>query len=425
MKLAHDVAIRQTTGLKLSQELTHAIGFLELSTLELVQSLRDAASDNPWLRLTVPRGLEQAHPEAADAGPSLIAHVLDRLPALVPRKADRAIAIALAEALDGAGFVTVPLDEIARRTDRPSRRVEAVLQALQRIEPRGLFARSLSECLALQLAETGCLDAEMKGLLAVLPVLAEGGPEALARAAGLAPDRLATQMARLRDLDPRPAAAFSHETLLPRVADLVFRAEQGGWKVQLNPETTPLLSLAAMPEGGLQRGSRLSRERRSAQGLMRALERRNRSLLAVGGVLAREQAGFLARGVQALRPLTMRMVAVEIGLHESSVGRLVNASSAATASGTVPLRAFFCRPASNDMGRAVLGKPAIVDRIAAVVAAGDDDAGLSDARIRDLLAAEGIAISRRVVAKYRAEAGIPNRSARRRIAAEGRRTKTV
>ena len=167
MKLRQETALRQQVSQKLGQNLRRVVSFLELSNLDLAEALREAAADNPWLRLGPPRAAAEATPDAEAQGPFLIAHVLDRLPALVPDPADRAIALTLAEALDPAGVLTEPTEEIARRLGRPRRRVEAVLLLLQRIEPRGLFARSLSECLALQLAESGPVPPEMRRVLDV------------------------------------------------------------------------------------------------------------------------------------------------------------------------------------------------------------------------------------------------------------------
>lgn len=414
MKLTPQIALRQETRLKLSQDLQRAIGLLELSNLDLAEALGAAAADNPWLRLAAPRATAAAADTAMDEGPSLIGHVLARLPGLVPRAADRPVALALAEALDASGFVPADLGALAARTGRPLRRVEGVLAALQQIEPRGLFARSLAECLALQLAEEGPIAPEMRRVLDVLPLLAKGGPAALARETGLAPAMLETALARLRGLDPRPAARFAHAPAPTRVADLIFENAQGGWQARLNPETLPRLSLARLATAA-PRGSVLARERQTAQSLIRAVERRNRSLLALGTVLAAEQAGFLSDGPAGQRPLTMRAVAARIGLHESSVGRMANSGSAATPHGTLPLRSFFCRAGQRaPSAPASLGVPALELQIRHMIRDEPPEAPLSDAEIAARLARDGHALSRRMVALLRARAGLGNRSTRRR-----------
>ncbi|MDD8021908.1 MAG: RNA polymerase sigma-54 factor [Paracoccaceae bacterium] len=412
MKLAHETALRQTTGLKqtLGLEARRAIGFLSLSNTDLTELLREAASDNPVLRLRLPPVV--SNPVEAEAqGPSLSAHVLAQLPRLVPRAPDQRVALALAEALDGAGFVTQPLDQIAARLGCTVARVAQVLRALQQIEPRGLFARSLAECLALQLAERGPIDPEMQRVLDHLPSLAGGGVAALAVRTGVSDARLAMHLAQLRDLDPRPAAAFAQDLAATRVPDLIFSCEAGIWQALLNPETLPQAWLDPALLGTIPRGSALSHNRQQARHLLRALDQRNRALLALGAVLARAQAGFLAQGAAVLAPLTMRQVAQEIGMHESSVGRMVNSGSARTPAGIVPLRAFFSRPASRSEEGTATSAAAVIARLQALIAA--ETTALSDAALCDVLGAAGVQISRRVVAKYRAQAGIPPAHLRR------------
>ena len=412
MKLTHDLALRQQTRQTLSQDLRRALGVMALDNLGLTETLRAAAADNPCLRLRLPAATSAGAvvgdgigAETAAEGPSLIAHVLARLPDLVPAAADRPLALALVEELDSAGFLARPLPEIARRRGDSPERAGRVLRQLQRIEPRGLFARSLAECLALQLPEAEAGAPEMARLLAALPALTQGGPAAMARETALSEPDIARLLARLRQLDPRPAAAFAQAPARLRIADLIFTETGGDWQVALNPDTLPRVALADM-------AGALPRFRREAQSLIQALQRRNDSLLALGRILIRDQAGFLDRGAIAQRPLTLRVVAAELGLHESTLGRMVGAGAAATPAGTLPLRRFFCR-GTGDRG-AVASAPAVTAKIAEILATEPDHAPLSDAQIAAELAAQGLSVSRRVTAKLRARAGFANRAARRR-----------
>ncbi|MGD9861589.1 MAG: hypothetical protein AB7S99_00090 [Pseudodonghicola sp.] len=412
MKLTHDLALRQQTRQTLSQDLRRALGVMALDNLGLAETLRAAAADNPCLRLRLPAaagGEIGDGSETAAEGPSLIAHVLARLPDLVPAAADRPLALALVEELDSAGFLARPLPEIARRRGDSPERAGRVLRQLQRIEPRGLFARSLAECLALQLPEAEARAPDMARLLAALPALTQGGPAALARETALSEPDIARLLARLRQLDPRPAAAFAQAPARLRIADLIFTEAGGDWQVALNPDTLPRATLADM-------AGALPRFRREAQSLIQALQRRNDSLLALGRILIRDQAGFLARGAIAQRPLTLRAVAAELGLHESTLGRMVGAGAAATPAGTLPLRRFFCRATGDRDGEQSVSAPAVTAKIAKILATEPDHAPLSDAQIAAELAAQGLSVSRRVTAKLRARAGFANRAARRRRA---------
>ncbi len=411
MKLRHEVTLRQQVRLHLSQDLTRAIGLLELSNLDMAQSLNEAAQDNPWLRLRLPRALPDTMPETIAEGPSLLAHVEAQIPRLVA-PADRKIALALSEALDPAGFLDTPPEAIAARLGLAPARVERVLGALQRIEPRGLFARSVAECLRLQLAAEGPIPPTMQRVLDALPLLAEGGPEAIVAATGLSAGAVETALTRLRALDPRPAAGFATDAVPPRVADLIFAETEGSWRATLNPESLPVLTLEEAAAPG--RGTRLARDRSAALGLIRAVERRNRTLLALGTLLAREQAAFLRQGEAGLRVLTMRSAAASLGLHESSVSRIAGSASAATPQGTTSLRAFFARAVRQSEG--ARAAPSVRARIAALIGGEDPRAPLSDAEIAERLGQEGIEVSRRVVAKLRHAAGLDNRSTRRRAA---------
>lgn len=409
MRLNTDIAQRQQTRLRLSQTLGQAIGLLGLSNAELARTLGEAAADNPWLRLRLPAAPAGTEAEVAADGPSLLAHVLDRLPHLLPPDADRQIALALVEALDPAGYLPPAIvPDLAHRTGVPEAAVEAVLSALQTIEPRGLFARSLAECLALQMEEEEARPA-MRRVLAALPHLTAGGIAAVAQASGLPEAQVEGALARLRTLNPRPAAGFACDRAPPRIADLVFTRRGARWEAALNPATLPAVSLRARLAGAAP-GSRAGPDRAAATALVRAMERRNAALLGLGQLLAVAQAEFLSRGPVAQRRLTRRAVAAELGLHESSVSRLVAAASAETPMGTIPLRRFFS--ASGAQGAARPGALAVQERIRRIVAEESGGAPLSDAAIAESLAREGVALSRRSVARLRAAAGIATRGAR-------------
>ncbi|SEP13433.1 RNA polymerase, sigma 54 subunit, RpoN/SigL [Salinihabitans flavidus] len=414
MKLSPQIVLAQQTRLKLSQDMLRAIGFLELSNLELAISLREITADNPWIELHLPSALESGIAVEAET-PSLISHVLAQLPDLVPAPQDRSVALELIDEMDSNGFIIRPIEEIAQRSGLPIKEVLRILTALQKIEPRGLFARSVSECLALQLEETETISEEMRCVLDALPSLSRGGFAALQREVDLPEDSVTAALARLRTLNPRPAACFASSHALPRLADLVFHNRSGAWEVDVNPDTMPKATLIDPGTAHRTAGTRLSQERSEARNLIMALERRRRSLLSIGRILAREQAEFLTKGAGAQRPLTMRAVAAELDLHESTVGRIVNSGAAATPLGTFPLRTFFCRGVRRrDQTAPPTSEPAILLRINEIVKAEEPGAPLSDAGIAEKLASEGIMVSRRVTARLRARAGLGNRAERRR-----------
>lgn len=418
MKLTHDTRLQQTTGLKLSQNMRHLIGFLGMSNAEIAEAVALQAADNPLLEVRfAPAGAggsAGADMAAVAVAPDLHAHVMAQLPSLLPDAAAAPLALALLGALDASGFVSQPLAQIAATCGCAPARAEAVLKALQRAEPTGLFARALPECLELQLREQELWSPAFAALVANLPLVAEGRFTDLAGLCGLDDAALAAHLKTLRGLDPRPAGPFSHRPAPTRIPDLVVQpAPEGGWAVTLNPDTLPVIRLRAAaigPLGGAHRRVAL----REAQQLQRVLDMRNRSLLALGQRLAQQQPDFLARGVAHLRPLTMRAVAADLALHESTVGRMANTAAMQTGLGVVPLRAFFGHAPSRGDVTAELAAPAIAARIADRIAREDPQQPFSDPQIADWLQGQGVAISRRTVAKYRAAAGIADKATRRR-----------
>lgn len=360
----------------------------------------------------MPRALGEAATDIVAPGPSLRAHVLGQVEHLVPGDADRRIALALIDAMAPNGFLHTMPDAVAATLRVPLARVETVLTALQQIEPRGLFARSLGECLILQIDEAD-RSSELLRVIDNLSLLTDGGQAALAKAAGVGVDELASLLTRLRAVNPRPAAGFSVEVAQTRIADLLFEATAQGWQVRLNPDSLPRLSVIDLPDTKAC-GTVLVRERQAAQRLLSAVEKRNENLLALGSLLAREQAEFLSAGRAGQRVLTRRETARQLGLHESTIGRLVGATSGAVPGlGVVPLGAFFTRAVRREQSGDGPGASAVMHRIERMIATENPDHPLYDGQIAALLGQEGLRVSRRVVARLRSCAGIPNRARRR------------
>lgn len=393
--------------------------------------------------------------ETADPGPSLQAHLMGQLGADLADPTDRAIGQALIEAVDEAGYLTQDAAEIARRLGREPARVERVLKRLREFDPPGVFARSLSECLALQLADRGRLDPPMERLLARLDLLAEGRREALRRHCAVEAGRLAAMIAELRRLDPRPGLAFERSTVQAVIADLtIARGADGRWEVDLNGETLPRLALnerypalgiaPGVAQGankgankGVAQGANsaearayLKAQRSAAQWLLRALDRRADTLRRVAEIIVQRQAAFLESGVGALKPLSRREIARALALHESTVSRAIAGKYASTPRGVLALAAFFGGALGGGrVGRGRLGggaaggggqaaaevAPAAARaRLRQIVEQEPRGSSLSDREIARRLGEGGIGLSRRTVAKYREMLKIPPSHRRRR-----------
>jgi RNA polymerase sigma-54 factor len=327
------------------------------------------------------------------------------------------VALALVEELDEAGYLRADPAEIAARLGADGETGEVALALLQACEPTGVGARSLAECLALQLAERDRLDPAMRAFLDNLELLASGHVDRLRKLCGVDAADLSDMLREIRALDPRPGARFEPDTTEVVVPDVfVRRARWGGWSVELNPDTLPKVLIdqryaAELARGGAQAREFLGACRETANWLIKSLDQRARTILRVSTEILRQQEGFFEHGVRGLRPLSLRMVADAIGMHESTVSRVTSNKYIATERGILEFKFFF----SNAVGGADgTSAEAVRSRVRELVAAETPDAVLSDDRIVEILRAEGIDVARRTVAKYRSSLGIPSSVARRR-----------
>lgn len=430
MKSRTRITIAQTQRLSLNTALATSIRVLRADAAGLTQFLEEQAAENPTLVLGAApppdwlprwgealralrstgsgggpgggRGIDPDQIVIAGAGPSLSAHVGHAIAALRLTVRAQRIADHLALALEPSGWLGRPLSRIAAEAGVSEAEAEAVLARLQELEPTGLFARDLAECLRLQAVEAGHLDRVMEGILARLPLVAEGALGRLSRLIGCTPDEVAQRIRRLRGYDPKPGARFQDGAAPVAVPDLVATRSGEGWHVALNRSALPTVTLAG-PKGP---------ERAAAAALIRMVEGRNTTLLAVAREVLRRQEAVLEAGIGALVPMTMADVAEALGLHQSTVSRVVAGAAVDTPGGTFWLRALFS-PAVRQDGPA---GAALRDALARMVAAEDPAKPMSDADLAQALAGAGAPLARRTVAKYRGILGIAPAHARRRRA---------
>jgi RNA polymerase sigma-54 factor len=294
------------------------------------------------------------------------------------------------------------------------------------IDPVGVLATSLAECLAVQLRQRDRLDPAMATLLEHLHLVAEGETGRLCTLCGVDAEDLRDMLADLRRCQPRPAAAFGGDPVQPVVPDILMRRlPDGNFAVELNPDSLPRVLVNNRYYAQVAQKAHTDRDARSfvnenlqsANWLVRALDQRANTILKVAGEIARQQDMFFRHGVTHLRPMTLREIAEAIGMHESTVSRVTANKYIASPRGIFELKYFFSTAIAGADGAASHSAEAVRHRIKTLIDSETPDAVLSDEQLVTLLKREGIDVARRTVAKYREGMKIPSSSRRKRAKA--------
>jgi RNA polymerase sigma-54 factor len=357
------------------------------------------------------------------ARPSLTDHLAAQVGMLIEDPTRRLIAHFLVQSLDDAGYLGTPIAAIAEQLGAPEALVESVLVQLQGCDPVGVFARDLAECLAIQLREKDRLDPMMARLLANLDLVAAHDMAMLGRAIGCDRDDLADMLAEIRQLDPRPGRGFETGPVESVVPDVFVRpGPSASWQVELNSDILPRVLVNREYYASVSRQARNAGEKtflvdclNTANWLARSLDQRAQTILKVATEIVRQQEGFLVHGVTHLRPMTLKIVAEAIDMHESTVSRVTANKYISTPRGLFELKYFFTTALSSSTGEADHSAETVRHRIRQLVEAELPAAILSDDTIAEMLQKEqGIEVARRTVAKYREGMNIPSSVIRRR-----------
>ena len=348
-------------------------------------------------------------------------HLVDQLQIAFTDPVDRIIAMHLIDMLDEAGYLVGDTGALEMVLGVSAQRIEETLVMLQGLEPTGVFARSLSECLALQLSERDRLDPAMQALLANLDLLAKADFASLQRICGVDREDLSDMLAEIRALNPKPGLDFAQEPTHPLVPDVLMRPVPGDkWLIELNSETLPRVLVNQSYYGEVSRHATgkadreyLSEHLSQANWLVKALHQRATTILKVAREIVKQQDAFFRKGVEHLRPLTLKDVAQAVDLHESTVSRVTSNKYIATPRGTFEFKYFFTAAIAGADG-ALHSAESVRYRIKALIDAESGSEILSDDTIVEILRREGVEIARRTVAKYRDTMRIPSSVQRRR-----------
>ena len=456
--------LKPSLQLKLGQTLTmtpqlqQAIRLLQLPVLELNAQIQDALEENIMLEMEdlpdVPRTSAESTVEietikaednwearsseriqdggwngdgrpandfADESNQTLREHLLWQLEMehFSPREA--IIGEALVDAINDDGYLTVELDEINASIDDEvsAEEIAAALVKVQRLDPVGVGARNLSECIVLQLRQ---LDTETPGLkLAVqlatkhLDLIATQAHGELRRGLRTSEEDLHTALALVKGCNPKPGQAVSPIAAQYVIPDVFVRKIDKRWQVEISPTGVPRLSVN-QTYAKLLRGSGdhpvLRSQLQEARWLIRSLEIRNETLLKVATCIVARQNEFLELGDEAMKPMVLKDVAEEIGMHESTISRVTTNKYMHTPRGVFEFKYFFSSHLSSANGEDQ-SSTSVRAKIRKLIGAENPTKPLSDSKLANLLAEEGIKVARRTVAKYRESMNIASSSERR------------
>jgi RNA polymerase sigma-54 factor len=460
--------VKQTLNFKLSQQLImtpqlqQSIRLLQLSTVELVEELENFIADNPLLErddaerspslpanaaeqeqsaessespaeaekpvapewLDAPSGPRREDDEDSDYGqqaagtPSLREHLMQQLGELRLAPTDRILVTALIDALDERGYLCDGLEQIAAllppEVDLGLPELEIALKYLQNFDPPGVGARTVAECLELQLkalpAETPGLELAIRIAREHLETLAARDFLRLKRLLRCDEHDLRAAHQLIRSLNPYPGAAYGSAETCYIVPDVIVKKVKNAWVASLNPDAMPKLRINRMYADILQdkrqSAGPLSARLQEARWLIKNVKQRFDTILRVAQAIVVQQRHFFDHGEVAMRPLVMREIAESLGLHESTVSRVTRQKFMATPRGIFELKYFFGSQVATQSG-AGCSSTAIRALLKQLVSAEDPARPLSDGRIAEILGQQGIQVARRTIAKYRDSLHVP------------------
>jgi RNA polymerase sigma-54 factor len=468
--LGQRLEARQAQSLVMTPQLQQAIKLLQLSSTELADYIAEQVEQNPLLEAEYPSGLGNSLGDSIESALShtdissafdvpldassndlwnassdipnidlpwrgdeeeddwlarqaapvgLKEHLSNQARTLFSEPLHKAIALYLIDLVEEDGFLRAPFADIAASLGVEEAAIETVLHRLQQLDPVGVFARSLAECYSLQLREHKALTPALAALLERLEKLGEGRFEEVRRACRVEQAEFTAMLSTLKHLDPRPGWKFRSGEAAPMLPDVLVRFSGAAYAVDLNQDTLPkvLIKSAYYSETLKRMNGKADKEflttcHHAATFLEKALAQRTLTLLKVAKSIVAEQENFLKFGIRHLKPMTLKDIAAQTGLHESTISRVTTSKFMATPRGVFDFRYFF----SSGVGDGGDGQSArsIQHRIKALIESEPAGKPLSDDALADMLNNEGTPIARRTVAKYREAMHIPTSAARKR-----------
>ena len=420
-----NLVAKPSQRLALTPAMRQSLRLMSWRNHQITRFVRDLAANNPFIEVDYPASvirkpddprLETAFSAAMAIDRveiSLTAHLINEISLLLPSGRDRAVAMALVEHITPAGWLELAAKETAASLGVTGDEYEHLIMRLQHMEPVGLFARNLSECLALQLKDRGDYDSVMERLLPHLSLLLEGGQDALVKATGLPLDQVQSGLSRLRQLDPKPGARFQHDDGDIFRPDVIISKQDDGYDIALNKANLPSVRVAEDMFEDAALKPLLQKARAEVSVLNAALSSRANMLLALTRFVVTKQAGYLKEGDVALLPLTMKTASQHLDCHASTITRLVKDKLILTPRGMVPLADFFSSSVVNAIGKEIASR-AISASIVSAIEGEEKAHPLSDPDLVVMIKHSfGLTLTPRAIAKHRARLHIAKASERR------------
>lgn len=452
MSLQPRLTQRQTQQLTMTPQLQQAIRLLQMSSVELQQFIDEELETNPLLeQISVedPETVSDPAPEQSNdpvspepaelqstvpgsnefsrateflaSSTSLKSYLRDQISLAKEDERVSALAQILTDELDDDGYLRTPLEDIADRLGIEEYELEEPLRLLQSCDPTGVGARSLSECFTLQLAEKDELTPEIQALLDRFELGAGVTDRRIWSTIGIDPKEHAGLLEQIRCLNPAPGKMFDQGTIQYAVPDVsVFRNNLGGWSVELIASTQPAIAIKSdyakeVASKGEDAAEFVDNCTSRANWLIRSVHQRSSTILKVAAEIVRVQENFFSLGLSELKPLTMRDVAEELKIHESTVSRITNDKYLMCERGTFELRFFFSKALKSTGKGDQQSSHSVQKMIKTMIDLEHPKKVLSDDNIVQLLKEKGVDIARRTVSKYREAMNIPSSIERRRF----------
>ncbi|WP_417618596.1 RNA polymerase factor sigma-54 [Oceanisphaera sp.] len=342
---------------------------------------------------------------------------------------DQAIALAIIDAIDEAGYLTLDIEGLLACVAGGEQvieadEVEAVLKRIQHFDPLGVAARSVQECLRIQLeslpADTPWLDEALSIIEQHMDLLGNRDYRTLQRKAKLKEDELRDVLLLIQQLEPRPGNRIVQSSSEYVIPDVLVSKQKGVWVAELNSDAMPKVRLnqtyAAMATGAKsgEDGQFIRNHLQDAKWFIKSLESRNETLLKVANCIVDQQQAFFEYGAEAMKPMVLNQVAEVVEMHESTISRVTTQKFMHTPRGVFELKYFFSSHVGTDTG-GECSSTAIRALIKKLVVAENPVKPLSDSKIAQLLAEQGIQVARRTIAKYRESLAIPPSNQRKRL----------